>query len=75
MDDALSIIEDEGVIRVGTGFEGRLTGIDIVASGGASGSGLEAVCETHAFLGESVDIRRVSLATVAADVEVTQVVG
>ena len=75
VDDALRAGIGEGVVRVGSSLEGRLSSIDIMACRRASRSGLKAIIEEHALRGQAVHIRGISLALVAANIEVAKIVG
>ena len=75
VDDALGARVGESVIRISAGLEGGLTGVDIVTGGRAGGGRLEAVVETHALCGEAIHVRGVGLPSVAADIEIAEIVG
>ena len=63
------------MVWVGPSLEGRLTGVDIVTGWRTGRGGLEAVVESHAFRSEAIHVRGVGLASIAAYIEVAEIVG
>ncbi len=75
MDDALRAVFGKGVIGIGAALDGVEPGVDVVPGRRAHRRRLETVRETHPLGGEFVDVRRMGLPAVAADIAESAVIG
>ena len=74
MHNALRAIIGKGVVRIGTAFDRIDPGVEVVACRGAHWRSLEAVGKLHALCGEALQIRRVGLTSVNAEVSMRQII-
>ncbi len=75
MHDALNVVIRSGVVGIGSTFDWVQPRIDVVPCWRTHGSHLEAPFKLHAFGGEFVNVRCVSLTAISAEVTKSTIVG